>query len=168
MMFLKMMLILMMMILSWNDDLDGEVVSATPSSSLVERELIEVTKDEVVDEIPTMNKGVSLSCDDLFDDEHTLVLETMISLNSCVEVENEVPLHHDIELLVQVEGDCFSSEEVISIVISKQWEEFSDLVMVSQPKFISTSIFEFNHCPDSGGFVDLVEQYIDQVVILIC
>jgi hypothetical protein len=73
--------------------LDVDVVSDTPSFSLIGRELIEVDKDEVVDEIAIMNKGVSLSCDDLFDDEHTLVLETLIFLNSCVEVENEVPLH---------------------------------------------------------------------------
>jgi hypothetical protein len=62
----------------------------------------------VVDKIPTMNKGVSLSCDD--DDEHILVPETLISLNSCVEVENEVLLYDDNELPVQAEGDYSSSE----------------------------------------------------------
>jgi hypothetical protein len=52
---------------------------------------------------------VSLSYGDLFNDKHTLELETMISLNSCVKVENEVPLHHGIELPVQVENDCASN-----------------------------------------------------------
>jgi len=100
---------------SWNNDLDGEVVSGTLSSSLVERELIEINKDEVVDKIPSMNRGMSPSCDDLFDNEHTLAHETLIFLSS--EVKNEIPLHCDIEFVIQSEDGFFNSEEVMAVVV---------------------------------------------------
>jgi hypothetical protein len=108
--------------------LDNEVVSNSASSPL-ERKLIEVNKEEVVERISTMNKGVSLSCDDLLDDENIIVPETLISLSSCVEVKNEVPLYYDIELPIQAESDFSSNEErILVVVISKQREEFSNLV----------------------------------------